>query len=69
MPGSEMTITLSVLAVASALVGTMIYLERRPRTDLNPRLVPTTPILLVSGFAVMLALIHVLNLLGFHTGR
>jgi hypothetical protein len=69
MPSTEMTITLSVLAVASLVVGLMVYLERRPRNNLMPRLVPTTPILLAAGFVVMLAFIHVINMLGIHTGR
>jgi hypothetical protein len=69
MPSSEMLITLSIFAAAAATVAAMVILERRPRVDLTPRLIPTTPILLISGFIALLAFIHVVNLLGYHTGR
>jgi hypothetical protein len=59
---------LVLVAALSALVW-MIILEKRPRTDLNPRLMPTTTILLVSGFIALLAFIHLVNLAGLHTGR
>ena len=66
---AQFILTLLVLAVALAMVVGMIVLERRPRGDLNPRLVPTTPILIASGFIALLALVHLVNLAGLHTGR
>lgn len=62
-------LTAFVLAAALSVVARMIVLEKRPRADLNPRLIPTTPVLIVSGFVALLALIHLVNLLGLHTGR
>ena len=47
----------------------MIVIEKRPRNDLNPRLIPTTPVLIASGFVALLAFIHLINLVGLHTGR
>jgi uncharacterized iron-regulated membrane protein len=38
--------TIALLAVGLAISGAMIWLERRPRTNLDVRLVPTTPILM-----------------------
>ena len=66
---SELTITYGALAAGIALVGFIAWLERRPRKDLSPRLVPTTPFLFAGMLVALLALVHVLNLAGFHTGR
>jgi hypothetical protein len=65
----QFLVTLFVLVAALLVIGRMIILERRPRTELNPRLIPTTPVLIVSGFIAVLAIIHLINLVGFHTGR
>ena len=65
----EFWLTLGIFLACVAVVGLMARLERRPRHSLNPRLVPTTPILLVFGFLGLLALVHLLNLYGIHTGR
>lgn len=69
MPNIEMTITLAVLAAAILMIAAMVILEKRPRIDLTPRLLPTTPIMLAAGLVAMLAVVHVVNLLGYHTGR
>jgi high-affinity Fe2+/Pb2+ permease len=66
---AETWITLGFLAAGLALVGAMVWLERRPRKSLDPLLVPTTPIMFVGGLVAMLALVHLLNLAGIHTGR
>ena len=66
---SEFLITLGVFLVCAGIVGVLSYLERRPRKSLTPRLIPTTPILLIFGFIAILALVHLLNLYGVHTGR
>ena len=65
----EFWLTLAVLAGSVFVVGFMSWLERRPRTGLTPRLFPTTPVLLVFGFLGLLALVHLANLYGIHTGR
>jgi hypothetical protein len=65
----EFSLTLAIFLAAAAVVAGMSYLERRPRTSLNPRLLPTTPVLLVAGLVGLLAFVHLLNLWGIHTGR
>jgi hypothetical protein len=65
----EMWLTLGAFLACAVIVGLMAWLERRPRHSLNPRLLPTTPILLLFGFIGLLALVHLLNLYGIHTGR
>ena len=38
--------TLGVLVAALLVIARMIVLEKRPRKDLNPRLIPTTPVMI-----------------------
>jgi hypothetical protein len=59
-------LTAFVLVAALLTVARMVIIEKRPRTDLNPRLIPTTPVLIASSFVALFALIH---LVGIHTGR
>lgn len=66
---TEFWLTLAAFLACAGVVGLMVWLERRPRQSLNPRLIPTTPLLLVFGFMGLLALVHLLNLYGIHTGR
>ena len=47
-----------------ALVISMIILEKRPRTGLNPRLIPTTPVMFAGVIVMVLALLHFLTLAG-----
>jgi amino acid transporter len=65
----QFALTLLVLMVALLLTARMIILEKRPRKDLKPRLIPTTPVMIASGFVALLAFIHLINLVGIHTGR
>jgi hypothetical protein len=65
----QFAFTLVVLAAALVVIARMIILEKRPRKDLNPRLIPTTPVMIVCGFVALLAFIHLVNLVGLHTGR
>lgn len=66
---TELWLTILALLASAAIVVTMAWLERRPRQSLEPRLLPTTPILLLGAGIGLLALIHLLNLWGIHTGR
>ena len=66
---SEFVITLAVFVVCAVIVGIVAWLERRPRTSLTPRLIPTTPVILIFGFIGLLALVHLANMYGIHTGR
>jgi uncharacterized iron-regulated membrane protein len=65
----ELWVTFGIFLACGSVVGLMAWLERRPRQGFNPRLIPTTPVLLVFGFLGLLALVHLLNLYGIHTGR
>jgi len=65
----EFFITFLVFAAALVGVGTLAWLEKRPRDSLSPRLLPTTPLMLVAGFVGLLALVHLVNLAGVVTGR
>jgi hypothetical protein len=62
-------ITLGVLFLSAAVVFYLRRLERQPREKLEPRLIPTTPLILIFGFVGLLALVHLVNLYGIHTGR
>jgi hypothetical protein len=64
----ELWFTLAALLTGVALAGAMAVIERRPRRDLNPRLIPTTPLLFIGVTVGFLALVHLLNLWGLHTG-
>lgn len=55
------------LAAAISFAGLAIK-DRRPRESLNPSLIPTTPLLLLTAIAALLALVHLVNLLGVKTG-
>lgn len=66
---TQFIVTAFVLAAALAVIARMVIIEKRPRSDLNPPLIPTTPVLIIGGFVALLALVHLLNLVGLHTGR
>ena len=65
----EMSLTYGGLALGLTLVGVMAWLERRPRKSLNPRMVPTTPLMFLGVFICLVALVHIANSFGIHTGR
>ena len=65
----ERIITYSALGLGLALVAFIAWYERRPRTSLAPRLLPTTPLLFVGMLVAVLAFVHLLNLNGIRTGR
>ncbi|MCX7344984.1 MAG: hypothetical protein NTU78_04480 [Alphaproteobacteria bacterium] len=66
---TELAITVGALLAGSGLVAGMVVLERRPRTSLNPRMIPTTPVMLLGALIAILAIVHLVNLWGVHTGR
>ena len=65
----EFLTTFAVFTACLGGVGALAWLEKRPRVSLQPRMLPTTPLLLAAGFVGLLALVHLLNLAGVHTGR
>ncbi len=60
----EWTLTILALAGGCALAGLMAWLEKRPRVDLEPRLVPTTPVMFAGILIAIMALVHMLTLAG-----
>jgi hypothetical protein len=65
----ELSLTYGGLALGLALVAIMVWIERRPRKSLNPRLVPTTPLMFLGAFICLVAVVHIANTFGIHTGR
>jgi hypothetical protein len=65
----ELLWTLGFLLSGMAGVAAMVILEKRPKTRLDPSLIPTTPVMLFSGLICLLAAVHLVNLLGVHTGQ
>ena len=65
----EISLTYGGLALGLALVAIMVWIERRPRKSLDPRLLPTTPLMFLGAFICLVAVIHIANTFGIHTGR
>jgi hypothetical protein len=65
----ELSFTFAALAFGTGIVGLMVWLERRPRKSLDPNLIPTTPFMFLGAFVSLVAVIHLVNLYGIHTGR
>jgi asparagine N-glycosylation enzyme membrane subunit Stt3 len=53
--------SLVFVMAASGFAGLSIK-DRRPRTSLNPSMIPTIPLLLISGTISLFALIHLVSL-------
>jgi len=64
-----MLLTYGGLAFGAGLVAVMAWLEKRPRKTLDPKLVPTTPLMFLGAFICLIAVIHIVNTFGIHTGR
>ncbi|MFO1090363.1 MAG: hypothetical protein U1E46_12385 [Hyphomicrobiales bacterium] len=65
----EIPITIGALLAGSLLVTFAAIRERRPRTSFDVSMIPTTAIMFLGGFLVLVALVHLVNLAGLHTGR
>jgi hypothetical protein len=66
---TEMSFTYGGLVLGIALVAIMVWVEKRPRKSLDPRLVPTTPLMFIGAFICLVAVVHIVNTFGIHTGR
>jgi hypothetical protein len=64
-----MLLTYGGLAFGVGLVAIMVWLEKRPRKSLDPKLVPTTPLMFLGAFICLIAVIHIVNSFGIQTGR
>lgn len=69
LTNSNFLITLAIALAATTVVGIVAWREKQPRQSLEPSLVPATPVMLFSGIIALLAIVHLVNLLGVHTGR
>jgi hypothetical protein len=59
----ELLVTLAFFLGGGALIGYMAVLEKRPKTKLEPRLVPTTLIMLLGALIMLMAFFHLYDLL------
>jgi amino acid transporter len=60
------------LAVVFGGVGAYVLISRhasRPADPMRPRMLPWRPIMILVGFLVLVAVIHLVNLMGVETGR
>ncbi|NDC57818.1 MAG: hypothetical protein EBZ50_03110 [Alphaproteobacteria bacterium] len=73
MPALDLTpdliFTLAVLGVAGGAFWLASHRAAQPADPLRPRLVPWRGVIIASGFAAFVALVHLVNLAGFTTGR
>ncbi len=66
----DLTTTLGVAGVAALLGVVFGWLgARAPNLQRGPRLAPYRFLMLLCAATVLLMLVHVVNLAGFHTGR
>lgn len=65
----EIYLTAAVFVLALAFAGVMAWVERRPRTAMNPRLIPTTALMLAAILLAVLAGSHLLSIWGVQHGR
>jgi hypothetical protein len=63
----EPVLTVGILLGGLGLAAAMAWLERRPKTELNPRLVPTTALMFLGLLVVILAAAHLLTITGITT--
>jgi uncharacterized membrane protein YidH (DUF202 family) len=66
---NEFIITFLIFLGAVAGIGGLVIYERKPRESLGPKMLPSTALMLVIGIVALLAVVHVVNLLGIRTGR
>jgi hypothetical protein len=60
---TEFWVTLAALLGGAGIVGLMAWIEKRPKTELKPRMLPTTLITLVFGLVALMALFHLVDIL------
>ena len=64
MWNGELAVTLAGFLCGVGLATWMFWLEKHPRRDLRPRLVPTTLLMLAGGLVALGAAVHLLSLAG-----
>ena len=63
MYSTEFWATSAILAVGAATAGSMVWLEKQPKTKLQPRLFPTTLVMVVAALVTLMAAFHMLDLI------
>jgi uncharacterized membrane protein YbhN (UPF0104 family) len=58
----QFLITSGILLASLALVGFLIWQEKRPRKNLMPGLLPTTPILMLAAIVFLLTAVHLVHI-------
>ncbi len=59
---TQFLVTSGILLSSFALVAFLIWQEKRPRKDLMPSLLPTTPIFLLAAIVIMLTAVHLVHI-------
>lgn len=65
----DLTTTLVLMALLGGLFAYGSWRSSKPADPLKPRMIPWRPIMIASGFATIIMLVHLVNLLGFETGQ
>jgi hypothetical protein len=60
---TDFWITLAILLGGAGIVGLMAWIEKRPKTELKPRMLPTTLIMLIFGLVTLMALFHLVDVI------
>jgi len=60
----ETMITAAALVCGMGMLAYGAIAERRPRHNLNPRLIPTTPVMFAGVIIILLALLHLATIFG-----
>jgi hypothetical protein len=64
----NLSLTLALFALGAVLTALFGWLGARPRTLGKPRLAPWQFLMMIAGAGSMMMLVHLLNLVGAHTG-
>ncbi len=68
LQSQEFLATFAIFSAGALSAAAMVILERRPKHEFTPHLIPTTLILYISIIIALLALVHLVNLVGIKTG-
>jgi hypothetical protein len=60
---TDFWVTAAFLLGGASIAGLMTWIEKRPKTKLEPILFPTTFVMLIAGLAALMALFHMVDLL------
>jgi hypothetical protein len=58
----QFLVTTGILVAALLLVGFLVWQEKRPRQDLMPSLLPTTPLFLLAAIVILMTAVHLVHI-------